>query len=140
MANEFSEAMYGAHIRYNFLLMESNEKEHMRQDLQEDWESWFSSVIINEASVNTWFTAIEARVRPETYKFVQQWCYSVTNKITLKQLDQMVEAQAKHNKGKRSLLLRRMPKEQGWVGMQRLNYRWERARVILGDIQEGLSC
>ncbi len=58
------------------------------------------------------------------------------NNASIAELDALVEARAKQNKGNRSLLYKKIIKED-WIGIRRLDYRWSSAIKILQDISEG---
>jgi hypothetical protein len=53
-------------------------------------------------------------------------------------LDDLVFKQAVANKGERSWLKRGLKEEQ-WLGIRRLDYRWGTAKNIIRDIQVGLD-
>ena len=139
MADAFSEAMYGAHIRFNYLLAEHSGQTKMMDSLNDDWSQWFKSNAINPDAIDDWFSVMGARLRVDTARFVRMWCNAVHDHVSVPELDGMIRQQALRNKQERSLLRRGLSPDHKWVGMGRLTYRWEKVRIILADIQEGLN-
>ena len=80
------------------------------------------------------------RFKALTTRFIRSWSESVRAGKSNDDLDSLVRKQAKSNKPGRSLLLKRLSDDTGWVGMRSLDYRWKQARAILTDVQKGLTC
>lgn len=139
MADAFSEAMYGAHIRFNYLLAEHSGQTERMDGLKDDWSQWFKSNAVNPQAIDDWFSVLGPRLSAETARFVRAWCGAVHDRVSVPELDNMIRQQALRNKKERSLLRRGLNPDHQWVGMGRLSYRWEKVRIILGDIQEGLN-
>ena len=140
MAAEFSELIYGAHLRYNVLLAKRNERDDLLPALESNWQEWFSTVQSDSMMLDSWLADTEARLPSYTTVFLRKWISAVGAKSQVDLLDQLVEKQAERNKGNRTLLKKRLPPDYTWIGMGRLNYRWSNVRIILKDIQNGLIC
>lgn len=147
LAKEFSDAMAGAHLRYNILIARKAENLDLEEQYEEKFTAWRELVgdegLFKPGSADAWLeTAADgpSRFKTLTHSFVHHWAEALTKDSPIKILDQMVERQAKRNKGRRSLLHRNLGDEPTWQGMEELSYRWPSVRVILGDIMEGLSC
>ncbi|MBP9735501.1 MAG: hypothetical protein KBD82_07700 [Rhodoferax sp.] len=139
MAAEFSELIYGAHLRFNCLLARRNERDDLVASHESSWQEWISTVQSNSRMLNNWLADTEARLPRRTTIFLQKWISEVGESKQVDLLDQLVKEQAEWNKGERTLLKKRLPPDYTWIGMGRLNYRWSNVRTILKDIQIGLA-
>ena len=140
-AEAFSLAMEGAHLRYNIVLAKNNGFDEKVAEYEGDYNNWaeIAKNSLHENSADNWFNIAEIKaIRSETKNFIQQFIKQVQTGTSLKEIDTLVESQAKNNKKKRSLLYKKLT-QQGWVGIRRLDYRWSAARPILADIQQGLE-
>jgi len=138
MAAEFSELIYGAHLRFNVLLAKRNERNDLLPSLESNWQEWISTVQSDSSMLDYWLADTEARLPRYTSEFLKNWISDVGAKQQVARLDRLVEKQAERNKGNRTLLKKRLPPDYPWKGMGRLNYRWSNVRTILKDIQKGL--
>lgn len=142
MAREFSLAMEGPHIRYNFLIAKHNNFEHKIKEYENDYQYWLSRIhsekLFKNGSVDSWIDQASDgrhRVSEKSKLFVRE----VGTKIQAgKKLDELIGTRAEQNKGSRSLLKRKLMSD-NWVGIRRLTYRWGTARTVLKDIQRGLD-
>lgn len=146
LANEFSLAMLGPHIRYNILLAKNAGFENKKNEYLRQYEEWLATV----SSLDTfrigceleWFGLVTnvrgIRINDKTKQFISSWCQAIQSNKSENDLDVIVSKQAKNNKGERSLLIKGIEKEQ-WVGLPRLDYRWSSAKNILKDITVGLN-
>lgn len=140
-AEAFSLAMEGAHLRYNIVLAKNNGFDEEVTKYESDYNNWteIAKQSLHEDSVDNWLDIAEIKaIKPKTKTFIQQFIKQVQTDASLKEIDTLVESQAKNNKKKRSLLYKKLT-QKGWVGIRRLDYRWSAARPILADIQQGLD-
>ena len=148
MASEFSLAIEGAHIRYNILIARSINNATAEKHYEEEFKDWLELVralnIFREEAHSDWLNSAGAskrRFKTLTTGFIRRWSDSIRAGKSTQYLDNIVMKQAKANKPGRSLLyLKRLSDDTGWVGMRKLDYRWNTVRVILRDIQKGLAC
>lgn len=146
LANEFSLAIEGPHIRYNIILARKNGTENNIVKYEKEFAEWKAEVLgrklFDSQAEDTWLNgAKREHTRPfkmKTISFIKQWCELMRQGASDKELDELVEKQAIDNKKERSLLRKKMTSE-SWVGIRRLDYRWYYVRNILKDIQQGLK-
>lgn len=146
-ALEFSFVLEGAHIRYNLLIAQRAENSAFIDRLKEDFSEWQAKALsqrdsFTENAINNWYlSAFDAQkaASSRTRQFIENWCQLVRDESSEDDLDQCVKRQAIANKGVRCLLKKALNSNQGWVGMRLLEFRWPTAKIILRDIQEGLS-
>lgn len=146
LANEFSLAMEGPHIRYNIILAKKNTFEKSVEKYTQEFAEWREEVrqkdLFYQQSDDTWLSAAKRdHTRPfksKTTNFIKAWSKLMRDGASDEELDKLVEKQAIDNKKERSLLRKKVVKE-GWVGIRRLDYRWFYVRKILKDIQKGLK-
>jgi hypothetical protein len=139
MAAEFSELIYGAHLRFNCLLARHNKRDDLVASHESSWQEWISTVQSNSRMLDNWLVDTKARLPLRTTIFLRNWISAVGENKQVERLDQLVKEQAEWNKGERTLLKKRLPSDYPWIGMGRLNYRWSNVRTILKDIQVGLA-
>jgi len=140
LAQAFSELIYGAHIRLNCLLAEQNGREGLLKSHSQAWDAWYESIRPAEDSVQAWLAHTQARLPKSTRAFLLAWCDEVRSGALPSRLDALVQQQSWENKRERSIFRKRLPPDYQWFGMDRLGYRWAQVRIILGDIQKGLTC
>ncbi len=146
LANEFSLAMEGPHIRYNIILARKNGFVDSVDKYTKEFEEWKTEVLgrnlFYEHSDDAWLSGAKrehARAfKVRTTSFVKLWSELMRKGASDETLDELVEKQAIDNKKERSLLRKKVVSE-GWVGIRRLDYRWFYVRKILKDIQQGLK-
>lgn len=146
LANEFSLAMEGPHIRYNIILARKNGFEKSVAKYTNEYAQWKAEVLgknlFYEHAEEAWLSgAKREHSRPfksRTTGFVKSWSVLIRSDASDEILDKLVEKQAIDNKKERSLLRKKVVNE-GWVGIRRLDYRWFYVRKILIDIQQGLK-
>ncbi|MFK5925903.1 MAG: DUF6361 family protein [Desulfuromusa sp.] len=144
VAQEFSLAMEGPHLRYNILL---NKKfTECVKKYEEEYGQWLEKVrslnLFDEVSSSKWLKVASdgkrRSIKNSTQKFVSECCSYYRGDGSVSQLNDLVLKQAKTNKGQRSWLIRGIKEEQ-WLGIRRLEYRWGTAKNIIKDIQVGLN-
>jgi hypothetical protein len=147
MASEFSLAIEGAHIRYNILIARKIKNATAEKRYEEEFKDWLELAralnIFREGAHSDWLNSAGAskrRFKTLTTGFIRRWSESIRAEKSTQYLDNIVMKQAKANKPGRSLLLKALSDDTGWVGMRKLDYRWSTVRVILKDIQKGLAC
>lgn len=145
-ANEFSNAVHGAHIRYNALLAQKSGNENLINQYNEQFDGWFTKnkVIFKYGCSSRWCSMLSGKSLQNTLPFIQNWSELIGkisgNQGELEVLDSCVKLRAIKNKKERSLLYKNLdstahPK---WQGMSTLSYRWPQVRTILKDIVEVL--
>lgn len=146
LANEFSLAMEGPHIRYNVLLAKNNgfdSRLKQYEDIYLQWEDKVNKLnLFKPNCAECWLygdnVAFMHLKDSKASKFVRDIGAIMQNGMNIDALDSRVRKQAESNKGARSLLHKKLTNED-WVGIRRLDYRWSSAKIILQDIQDGLN-
>ena len=146
LANEFSLAMEGPHIRYNIILARKNGFANSVEKYTKEFAEWKTEIsgrnLFYEHSDDAWLNGAKrehTRVfKTKTTSFIKLWSHLMRSGASDEVLDELVEKQAISNKKERSLLRKKVANE-GWVGIRRLDYRWFYVRKILKDIQQGLK-
>jgi hypothetical protein len=146
LANEFSLAMEGAHIRYNVLLAKSNGFDSRLKQYEDMYSQWKDKVsklnIFKPGCAERWLygdiVAFTYLKESKASKFVWDISAIMQSGANTDELDGRVRNQVKCNKGNRSLLDKKLNNDE-WVGIRRLDYRWSSAKIILQDIQDGLN-
>ena len=147
LANDFSDAIYGAHIRFNGLIARNSGNDALVAEREELFSEWLEDAkernLFSASSVNNWLqaaTAGGARINTNALKFLRQWHEAIFQNQHPGSLDRLVESRAQENKGNRSVLLKNLGEAPHWQGMDSLSYRWPTARTILKDIVQGAPC
>lgn len=147
IAQQFSEAITGAHIRYNVLIARKAGNASQMAEYEDKYSRWRDRVsetgLFRSGSADLWLeTACNGRLmfKTLTQRFVRQWAEAVRLGVSSSELDQLVAHQASRNKGRRSLLYRNLGPEPNWQGMEDLSFRWPTVRLILADISRALPC
>ncbi|MDD3813132.1 MAG: DUF6361 family protein [Desulfocapsaceae bacterium] len=147
LAQQFSLAMEGAHIRYNCLIAAKVRNVTRLNELNERYMKWHDLVmgvsLFHDDAATAWISAAQRenpKLKSRAESFVRSWCRALIDKSSVESLNKLVEGQAYLNKGNRSVLKKQFDQDPGWVGMDKLDYRWTQVRNILSDIAEGLTC
>lgn len=145
-ALEFSQAMEGAHLRYNCVIAHraNNERKLSEYELQfTEWLDQFGNTsLFREDYYQNWMMAafpLNKSINARTESFIAKWCQLIASGTSTAKLDEFIIQRANDNKGARSLLRKALPESQNWVGMHKLDYRWTSAIRILRDIEQGLK-
>jgi hypothetical protein len=144
LAHDFSELMYGAHIAYNCLLQTAK---FNSTNYEDDWLDWSNSlenrmIDFMRFDPNELFT-LALTVKEHSRQFISAWWQFINSDrsdTTLRNL--LVENQEFHNKrGKARLRLKNHDdiRENRWIGLKQLDYRYSNAKVILNDIKSSLE-
>jgi hypothetical protein len=137
--------MYGAHIRFNCLI-KKREIQKNKISFDDKWKDWLS----NEVSVFNWedfdreylweLVESHSRIKWQTKVFINNWFDGIKEKISIEELDSIVEKQERYNKKDRSKLdARNQEIYNGWVGIDRLDYRLQNVQTIVKDIANPIN-
>ena len=149
VALQFSDAMEGAHLRYNLLVCRANShnlSEGRQEDLVEQWQEWVTeSPVVRTpmkdlAALEDELSRQSLRIKPYTRTFIRNWFKALASaRDNTDALDRLVEQQERDNKKRRARLAGNLGPSDGeqWIGMRQLAYRWPQARQILQDIHDG---
>lgn len=142
MAQAFSELIYGAHLRFNIILVRNDYREHdaLLEDFAELWDAWRTQTHATPADIFRWLEQTQVTLASHTTLFLTRWAEGLIQGASDVELDKLVEHQARANKKERSVLNKQLPEGFAWLGMARLDYRWRQVRTVLKDIQEGVAC
>ncbi|NYS60708.1 DUF6361 family protein [Vreelandella salicampi] len=147
LADEFSEAIKGAHIRFNILIARNSGNAVLEAEREELFSHWLEQSrkrnLFSASSVDDWLQAATsggARVNVNAREFLRQWHEAIYQKKPVRSLDRLVESRVQKNKGRRSVLLKNLGEAPNWQGMDSLSYRWPTARIILKDVVRGAEC
>jgi hypothetical protein len=144
LANDFSELMYGAHVTYNCLL---HNEVFNSDNFDEEKEHWLYYIKDNMIDFNSFnpdnlFT-YALTTRTTTMKFVKDWWKLTLNKENdMKKLRKMIEFQEASVKGSKARLRWKKTedvRENKWIGLSYLGYRFNQVRTIITDIRTGLK-
>lgn len=147
LAEEFSDAVRGAHIRFNILIARNSGNTALEAEREELFSQWLERArernLFSASSVDDWLQAATsggARINVNARGFLRQWHESIFQNQPVGSLDRLVESRAQKNKGRRSVLLKNLGEVPNWQGVDSLSYRWPTARTILTDIVQGAEC
>lgn len=143
-AHDFSEIMYGAHIKYNCILHKIAFKSNY---FDEDFERWKDGIKRKMLDFNNFNTDklldYDLKIRPNAFKFIEDWWQLVKRDFQgEKNIDDMIISQEAITKGNKARLKWKNTedaKEGEWIGLTYLDYRFNQAKSILKDIREGLN-
>lgn len=147
LADEFSDAIRGAHIRFNILIARNSGNAALEAEREEVFSRWLEQArernLFSASRVDDWLqaaTAGRSRINMNAREFLGKWHEAIYQKKPVSSLDQLVEGRVQKNKGRRSILLKNLGEAPNWQGMDSLSYRWPTARIILKDIVQGAKC
>jgi hypothetical protein len=144
MARDFSDLIYGAHIRYNVLFYNAAGIDSGALALWEDWKYY----IKNEFDFNRWDTeALFFRVKvydPRLRAFIRTWTeFAKAPELNKAKIDELIINREITLKGTERSKIKNADEfieDRGsWIGIGKLQYRWSNARRLLRDILEGLG-
>lgn len=139
LAIDFSNLIHGAHLRFNIILYNKNLKTNNEYD--GSWKQW-----CREMENFHWKSFDEVKlfaltnIPEDTKLFVQAWIKIARNinNIDLEYIDRLIENREFNIKGGRAKIKNYSKVNiDEWVGLNRLNYRWNNVKTILKDIYEG---
>jgi hypothetical protein len=147
LAEEFSDAIRGAHIRFNILIARNSGNAVLEAEREELFSQWLEQArernLFSASSVDDWLqaaTSAGARINVNAREFLRQWHEAIFQNHPVSSLDRLVESRAQKNKGRRSILLKNLGEAPNWQGMDSLSYRWPTVRTILRDVVQGAEC
>ena len=147
LADEFSDAVRGAHIRFNILIARNSGNAALEAEREELFSQWLVQArernLFSPSSVDDWLKAATvggARINVNAREFLRQWHEAIFHNQPVSSLDRLVESRAQKNKGRRSILLKNLGEAPNWQGMDSLSYRWPTVRTILRDVVQGAEC
>lgn len=147
LAEEFSEAIRGAHIRFNILIARKSRNTALVTEREERFSEWLELArerkLFSASSVDDWLQAATsggARINLNAHEFLRQWHEALYQNKPISSLDRLIDSRAQRNKGRRSVLLKNLGEAPNWQGMDSLSYRWPTARTILTDVVQGAEC
>jgi hypothetical protein len=147
LADEFSEAIRGAHIRFNILIAEKSRNSALVAEREERFSEWLERArerkLFSASSVDDWLQAATsggARINLNAREFLRQWHDAIYQGQSISRLNHLIESRAQKNKGRRSILSKNLGEAPKWQGMDSLSYRWPTVRTILTDIVQGARC
>jgi hypothetical protein len=144
LAHDFSELLFGAHITYNCIL----QKAAFSNELYESqWQKWLSRIeksMIDYEQFNPNDLFSRAMTTPGfTRQFIYEWWNFIkaggTNITFRNQLVEKQESKNKKYKARINMKKYEDAKEEGWLGLRFLDYRYQNAKVILNDIKAKLN-
>jgi hypothetical protein len=146
-AARFSDALHGAHLRFNYLIACNLEQTQRKAELNDQFAIWRATAkaddLFHERAVEEWTAPCVSQgvhLGFNTSRFIGAWREAMFADAPTDRLDALVRDRAIGNKGNRSLLRRSLKHDTDWVGIDTLQYRWPQARQILIDIKERLAC
>lgn len=142
VAYRFDFLTQGAHIRYNIQLQQI-------AGLQQDdarWKEWLSLSYerkehVERLDLKEIFTTIAPRTPSFTQKFLHSWKSQILkNSKDEVALDLLVREQENTNKRGKAKLQETAAREiNGWVGIKKLDYRFNTVKNIIADIKQALA-
>ena len=144
-AVQFWKLLKGAHIRFNILL-QSKPSQGSTVSFDHLWDEWVEQVMNNfewsEFDREFLWKIVDShsRINWQTRNFIDLWLDGIEAKIAVEGLDVLVRNQEKENKKDRSKLAEsHIINYEGWVGIDRLEYRLGNVQTIVRDIVTSLE-
>jgi hypothetical protein len=146
LAHDFSELMYGTHIAYNILIQKQKYKKYYFKDDWDDWLTGLNKTMIDYKNFNPQVLfnyPYAVSTREYTKSFIERfWECIASGGNKFDNIKDLIIHQEQRNKGSKARLKWERwddVKEESWIGLTRLDYRYRNAKVILNDIQMGLN-
>jgi hypothetical protein len=144
LAHDFSELLYGAHIAYNCLLQQATFSNNY---YEEDWDNWLKDLPQNMLHYSGFnpedLFQYALTTKGYTEQFVKDWWVLVNQQrgdmAKRDSLIQRQEAQVKGHKARIRWNKLDDVKEEQWIGLSYLDYRFGNVKTILNDIKTGLN-
>lgn len=155
LAYQFSELMYGAHLRYNQLIREKIEQDNDAPSLvstqrEVEWQQWRTQAKPLAEAMD--FTALFGLIPVSSQlsrrrdhfsrRFIENWVQALREQASDSQLSQLVITQEIKNKRERARLGPQPlsgKNQPEWIGMKRQNYRLKQAKILFKDIFSALE-
>lgn len=140
MARDFSDFIYGANIRYNYILSKGN-----NEDIEEEWLNWYESDFVEYKFEHFDIYAVIKRLdirSGSVVKFLSQWKEKLLNG-NLEEVDKLIISREEEIKGKQRAKLTN-PKlafygDNNMVRGSKLEYRFTPGRRLIVDIFRGIE-
>lgn len=148
LAKEFSIAMEGPHIAFNIVYALAVGEQTDADNYREKYDNWLKEVsdkrLFEPDSAAKWINASGLKGNTATvYSFVDEVTNLVHSGGNVNDMMNCVAKRARDNKKERSILAAKKHMNTdgklNWVGIRRLDYRWNTAKIILNDILGGLG-
>lgn len=148
LGEQFDFIIHGAHIRYNYLLHQTDEQS--KNNYKDKWDKWLVDVntridMIRRFDVEYLLVNVSTNTKQSTKDFIRKWIREISNsKINTANIDNLIITQEHKNKGKLARLSMENPEPvENWIGMgkeeESLNYRFYNTRTIVEDIYNGIK-
>lgn len=146
LAYAFDQIIHGAHIRYNVLVQKRCGVKEKEEVFNAAWQNWlediFQSQMLDQFEIA--FLLNEVAPLAKSKLFVRNWYQQIKeaddSKKWLEQVDKLVCNQEIQKKGKKARLHSGTNDAvNDWVGLERMNYRFQVAKVMVSDIKKGLE-
>ncbi|NLK69972.1 MAG: hypothetical protein GX286_00835 [Clostridiales bacterium] len=136
MAKEFSDFVFGIHLRYNMLLSQGK-----NDDVITEWKLWSLDMgkCVNIDMQKILFDRLRIK-NGKLIKFLFD-CKDAMLKNDIEKLDELVIMRERRLKGDKRAKLYNVNEFEykGWVGIGKLQYRFRNAKNLLRDIFEGIG-
>lgn len=143
-ARDFWLLLEGAHIRYNCLIQERLGTKERRDEFENRWDKWRGRIADFPKSWDSHFmwqlvSSHGSQPKPITRQFIDGWIEETRRGAdNVSRCDELVIRQERFNKGNRARLRPgNTDAVNGWVGIDRLDYRLGVVLQFLRDIRDG---
>lgn len=140
MAKKFGQFIYGANIRYNVILSNSENEVALKE-----WRVWLDSSFVKNEFVNYDFYQVVKRLKignGKLIRFLSRWKEKVVTG-NIDDIDNLIIEREIELKGKERAKLKNSKvyiyKEGDWLGGGSLQYRFRNAKRLMADIYSGLE-
>lgn len=140
MARDFSDFIYGANIRYNYILSKGN-----NEDIEDEWIKWYESDFVKYKFKHFDIYAVIKRLdirSGSVVSFLNQWKEKLLNG-NLEEIDKLIISREEEIKGKQRAKLTN-PKlafygDNNMIRGSKLEYRFTPGRRLIVDIFRGIQ-
>lgn len=140
MARDFSDFIYGANIRYNYILSKEN-----NEDIEDEWIKWYESDFVKYKFKHFDIYAVIKRLdirSGSVVSFLNQWKEKLLNG-NLEEIDKLIISREEEIKGKQRAKLTN-PKlafygDNNMIRGSKLEYRFTPGRRLIVDIFRGIE-
>lgn len=140
MARDFSDFIYGANIRYNYILSKGN-----NEDIKGEWTKWYESDFVKYKFKHFDIYAVIKRLdirSGSVVRFLNQWKEKLLNG-NLEEIDKLIISREEEIKGKQRAKLTN-PKlafygDNNMIRGSKLEYRFTPGRRLIVDIFRGIE-
>ena len=140
MARDFSDFIYGANIRYNYILSKGN-----NEDIEDEWTKWYESDFVKYKFKHFDIYAVIKRLdirSGSVVRFLNQWKEKLLNG-NLEEIDKLIITREEEIKGKQRAKLTN-PRlafygDKNMIRGSKLEYRFTPGRRLIVDIFRGIE-